>query len=155
MRKPWNATNHAVYSLATVSNMNICTYVTAISMQPKMYAIAIYKNTKTLSNMQQQNFAVLQILQEQQAKLVNVLGKKSGTNYDKINYLHKKNELDYYYNIPVLKNCCAWIYLQKDLCIQSQADHDVYLFKVLAYKQFTEANILTQHYLRDQKIIRA
>lgn len=54
MQKPWNLINLPVYSLATSTNdkanFNICTYVSAISMTQKLYAVAIYLNTQTLAN---------------------------------------------------------------------------------------------------------
>ena len=80
MKRPWNIIDAAVYSLATyhndILNMNICTYVTAISMQPKLYAIAVYNHTKTLDNLLQPSSAVLQLLHKEQYKLVKMLGKK-------------------------------------------------------------------------------
>ena len=47
MRRPWNIINLPIYSLQTVDsngklNMNICTYVSVVSMKPKIYSIAIY-----------------------------------------------------------------------------------------------------------------
>ena len=52
MKRPWNIVDHAVYSLVSYDNenninMNICTYVSAISMKPKVFMIAIYYGTKT------------------------------------------------------------------------------------------------------------
>ena len=80
MKRPRNIIDAAVYSLATYHNdtvnMNICTYVTAISMQPKLYAIAVYNHTKTLDNLIQSSSAVLQLLHKDQYKLVKMLGKK-------------------------------------------------------------------------------
>ena len=48
MRKPWNLPHLPVHSLMTFDaegriNMNICTYVTAVSLDPKRYAIAVYE----------------------------------------------------------------------------------------------------------------
>ena len=45
MKRPWNIISPPVYSLVTYDeegkvNMNICTYVSAVSMKPKMYSIA-------------------------------------------------------------------------------------------------------------------
>ena len=46
MTRPWNLLNLPVYSLATYQgekvNMNICTYVSAVSMKPKQYMVAVY-----------------------------------------------------------------------------------------------------------------
>ena len=77
MRRPWNLNDTCIYSLATYHNeqvnMNICTYVIPISMKPKWYAIAIYNNTKSLQNMQNSQYCVLQYLQVSQYNLVNHL----------------------------------------------------------------------------------
>ena len=52
MKRPWNIISPPVYSLVTYDeegkvNMNICTYVSAVSMKPKIYSIAIDYTTKT------------------------------------------------------------------------------------------------------------
>jgi len=97
MQRPWNIIDVPVYSLATydngIVNMNICTYVTGVSMKPKRYAIAIYEKTQTLKNLSANDNAVLQLLHHQQIKLVKVLGKKSGMDFDKQAYLSKKKQL--------------------------------------------------------------
>ena len=41
MKRPWNIIDSPIYSLQSVDeegkiNMNICTYVTAVSMKPKI-----------------------------------------------------------------------------------------------------------------------
>ncbi len=40
MKRPWNRTNLNIYSLATYNkkeiNMNICTYVSVVNMNPKI-----------------------------------------------------------------------------------------------------------------------
>ncbi len=156
MKKPWNLISEAVYSLATITdgitNMNICTYVTPISMHPKLYAIAVYHNSKTLQNIQQSDFAILQILEKDQAKIVNVLGKKSGLKYDKSAYLHKKKLVSSWNQMDVLHDCVAYIYLKKISCTTT-GDHDLYLFEVITYKQNKSNNVLTTKDLSDLKII--
>ena len=52
MKRPWNIIDLPVYSLLSNDmngniNMNICTYVSAVSMKPKIYSIAIDFKTKT------------------------------------------------------------------------------------------------------------
>ena len=96
-RRPWNAVREQVYSIASVSsagvhNMNIATYVTPVTMDPKRYCIAVYKNTQTHLNIfkTQQPF-LLQALSLSQMPLVKTLGKKSGITLNKQQYLEKKN----------------------------------------------------------------
>jgi len=156
MRRPWNLINCPVYSLATyqegVVNMNICTYVTAVSMQPKLYTIAIYKGTKTLENLQHSTLSVLQFLNKQHTSLVRPLGKKSGYKSDKATYLKKKNLLTEWQKKEVLSNCNAYLLLEK-LSVTTTGDHDLFFFKVLKYKTQSEQNILMFQDLVDQKII--
>lgn len=48
-RKPWNAVSEQVYSISSKSidgicNMNIATYVTPVTMHPKRYTVAVYRD---------------------------------------------------------------------------------------------------------------
>jgi len=80
MKRPWNRTNLPVYSvssgLGNDANMHICTYVSSVSMEPKRYMVAIYKNTKTLQNIESHGEFVLQLLASDQFNLVKLLGKQ-------------------------------------------------------------------------------
>ncbi len=156
MKRPWNAVNHPVYSLCTVhngiGNMNVCTYVMPITMLPKRYAIAIYENTKTLFNIQNSEFCALQFLSTSQSKLVNVLGKKTGINYNKENYLTKKNLLIEWNNFKVLKNAMAYILLKK-ISFENTGDHHLYWFDVVNYKTNKDVQPLLFQQLIDEKII--
>ena len=157
MRRPWNIPNSPVYSLATcvagIGNMNICTYVIPISMQPKLYAIAIYNETKTLENMLETETAVLQLLMASQFSLVNHLGKRSGFQFDKSGYLKKKELLKDWNGFSVLKEASALVLLKK-LNHQQAGDHVLFTFEAIRYQSFSE-NILSVELLREKKIIRA
>jgi len=157
MRKPWNLPNLPVYSLATIHNgqvnMNICTYVTAISMTPKLYAIAVYQDTKTLKNLAQSENAVLQLLHKSHFSVVKKLGQTSGMNYNKEQYLYKKDLLTKWNNHTVLKNIAAAIHL-KEVNRQITGDHCLFVFEAMEYKSF-HTDYLTVEELRKRKIIRA
>ena len=63
MRKVWNRPAWPVWSVSTTDqsgqgNINIATYVQAVSLDPKLMTIAVYKGTKTLANIQQSNRCV-------------------------------------------------------------------------------------------------
>jgi flavin reductase (DIM6/NTAB) family NADH-FMN oxidoreductase RutF len=156
MKRPWNAVNHPVYSLCTKQadtyNMNVCTYVMPITMQPKRYAIAIYQNTKTLANIQDSDYCVLQFLSTTQSKLVNVLGKKTGNSYNKQNYLQKKQMLTQWNDFLVLTDAMAYVLLKKINC-ENTGDHHLYWFEVLQYKTNKDKKSLMFHQLIDEKII--
>ncbi len=156
MKRPWNIPNLPVYSLATYHeqkvNMNICTYVSAVSMNPKRYMVAVYHQTKSLFNIQQSNTAVLQLLNKDHVSLVNTLGKKSGYHYDKQSYLAKRKHIAKWEGLPVLTNCAAWMKL-KTLWAKNAGDHTLFLFDVVTFKTNHE-NILTLDDLRERKLIR-
>lgn len=157
MKRPWNLANLPVYSLATYGeskvNMNICTYVSAVSMNPKHFMVAVYHHTQSLYNIQQSNTAVLQLLGSEHISLVNTLGKKSGLHYNKESYLAKKKQLEIWEGLQVLTNSAAWIKLKKRWAKEA-GDHTMFLFDVVAFKT-NHKNILTLDDLRDKKLIRS
>ena len=99
MKRPWNIVSPPVYSLLTFDadgklNMNICTYVSAVSMKPKMYSIAIDYTSKTYKNLEKSSKVVLQLLSSENLKVIRKLGKVSGRLFDKERYLNSYNLLD-------------------------------------------------------------
>ncbi len=157
MKRPWNIINSPIYSLMTTSgedvNMNICTYVTAISMKPKLYMIGIDYKTKTYDNLINSDFAILQILSSTQTSLVKTLGKKSGHTYNKTNYLKKKQVLSQWNQQSILKDSAAVLQLTKTANYHINGDHEIFIFKVEKSKTFQEQDILMFQDLIDQKII--
>lgn len=156
MKRPWNLANIPVYSLATYAgecvNMNICTYVSAVSMDPKRYMVAVYHNTQSLHNIQRSDIVVLQLLGKQHFALVNTLGKKSGKSYNKEKYLTKKKELEIWDDKLVLSNCAAWVKLEKRW-EKNAGDHTIFLFDVIGFKT-NHDNLLMLDDLREKKLVR-
>ena len=156
-KKPWNRVNLPVYSISSKSgdlhNMHIITYASQISMQPKRFICGIYHGTQTLINIEASGEFVLQLLADTQYRLVDLLGKKSGKNVDKISRLRKRNELMDWNNFYVLKNCLAVMQL-KVISSFEGGDHKGFLCDVVAYKNLNEGNILTLDTLREKKLIR-
>ena len=137
--------------------MNICTYVTSISMQPKRYIIGVYKGTKTLENLLKEPRVVLQLLGEDQYKLVRLLGQKSGHTINKIERLSEKvssmsvpdgPELFYLNNAVAVMTCTA-------IDFMDAGDHFAYLFEVNGFRNIREAPILTTCLLKAKGVIRA
>ena len=97
-KKPWNRVNLPVYSISSKNidahSMHIITYTTQISMEPKRFICCIYHGTQTLLNVEASGEFVLQLLAENQYRLVDLLGKKSGKKIDKIGRLQKRQELE-------------------------------------------------------------
>jgi flavin reductase (DIM6/NTAB) family NADH-FMN oxidoreductase RutF len=156
-KKPWNRINLPVYSISSMAagngNMHIITYATQISMQPKRFVCGIYQDTQTLANVQASGEFVLQLLAANQYRLVDLLGKKSGKNIDKINRLQKRSALDTWNGFYILKNCLAVIHLKVSSTFNG-GDHLGFVCDVLAHKNINEGEALTLDILRQHKMIR-
>lgn len=157
-KRPWNRVNLPVYSICSTDgnglyNMHIITYATQISMNPKRYICGIYEGTKTLELVIQHNEFVLQLLSAEQYRMVDLLGKKSGHEYDKISRLKKRNLLSEWNGFPVLKDALAVMKL-KTINSFPGGDHTGFLCDVTQYKNLNEGNPLTLDILRQHKLIR-
>ena len=157
MRKPWNIPDLPVFSLSTKGdkgdNMNICTYVSAVSLDPKLYLVAVYDNTLTLDYVKGSKHVVLQLLHEQHFGLVKMLGQKSGKVINKMSWLEKKGVVGEWQSFSVIKDACAYVLLEKTKQIASEGDHELFLFKVIKHKSFA-SECLTTGLLRQKNIIR-
>ncbi len=132
--------------------MNISTYVTAVSLKPKQYVVAVYQNTKSLDNLRTNKQVLLQLLGASQVGLVNPLGKKSGFTYDKDLYLQKYQNLEEWKGYDTLPNLSAIILLKKKWS-KVTGDHTLFLFDVLAARSFHNDPLTLQH-LREKKLVR-
>jgi flavin reductase (DIM6/NTAB) family NADH-FMN oxidoreductase RutF len=147
-KKPWNRVDLPVYSVSSkgiTDNMHICTYVSAVSMQPKRMMVALYDGTRTLANVAMTGKFVLQLLHEEQYRLVNQLGKQSGNTIDKIS----RTWNNYY----ILKDALAVMELQSIQTIPA-GDHTMFLCDVISYKNLNEGKALTTSILHEKGIIR-
>jgi flavin reductase (DIM6/NTAB) family NADH-FMN oxidoreductase RutF len=161
MRKVWNRPDIAVWSLVTTDsageyNMNICTYVTSVSMSPKMMAVAVFKDTKTLANLEQNpnQCVTLQLLGEKHASLVRSLGQTSGFQSSKIAKLQKKNALTKNANILHLTDVLGYIVLCDLQKYDISGDHILYVGKVSTMKNTKDGEVLTTTFLRQRGYIR-
>ena len=157
-KRPWNRVNLPVYSISSTDgngnhNMHIITYATQISMKPKRFVCGIFHGTQTLANVQQHPFFVLQLLSAQQYRLIDLLGKMSGKNTDKIARLEKRKLLMPWKTYLVLKEALAVIEL-KVIDSFEGGDHAGYLCEVTDYKNLQEGTPLTLDILREHKMIR-
>lgn len=132
--------------------MNICTYVSAVSMRPKRYIVAVYHQTQSLQNMINSKRAVLQLLDKQHLSLVNTLGKKSGLDFDKEHYLKARKLLQVWNDRNVLSNCAALMEVEK-IWRKDAGDHTLFLFDVVRYKT-NRASVLMLDDLRKRKLVR-
>ncbi|WP_436515394.1 flavin reductase [Ekhidna sp. To15] len=157
LKRPWNIVDVPVYSLATYDgdrvNMNICTYVTAVSMKPKIFMIAVYYGTRTLDLLENSNVAVLQILHQNHSPLVRPLGKKSGNSFDKGEFLASKNLLTQWNGKQVLKDACGYLQFEKIDRKNIGGDHELFWFEVKKSKTISEHNVLMFQNLVKEGII--
>ena len=89
-------------------NMNICSYVSAVSLKPKLYLIAIDYSTKTYKNLKQNSVVVLQLLSKSHLKIIRKLGKTSGSLFNKEKYLKSKGILDNWRKSYCFKKCLCF-----------------------------------------------
>ena len=157
VKRPWNIVNMPVYSLATYIddhvNMNICTYVTAVSMKPKLFMVAVDYSTKTYENLEKGCDCVLQILHQDQQSLVNLLGKKSGKKINKVDKLTSKEKLSKWNGHEVLDGACGYLKLELKGRKNVQGDHELFWFEVVKSKTNSENNILMFQELVEAGII--
>ena len=161
MRKIWNRPAWPVWSLSIrdkegTCNMNICTYVQVISMQPKKVMVAVFKGTKTLHTIQAspREKILLQLLPESLAPTVRVLGRQSGFTVDKVKKLKKKYSIAYKEGLPYFTGSCGFILLDNLQMIDVSGDHYLCVGEVVASKNLSEETILTTDFLRDKNYIR-
>lgn len=159
MRKIWNRPNQQVWSLSTTDasgkgNMNICTYVSAISMEPKIIMVAVYHNTQTLRNLTTSKRALLQLLSEELAPVVRVCGHLSGAKINKIARLKKRYQIEYLNSLPYFSAAAGYLELKLDRLISFGGDHDLAICSVLSAKNISDSNLLTTDYLRAEGLLR-
>jgi flavin reductase (DIM6/NTAB) family NADH-FMN oxidoreductase RutF len=153
--KPWNRVDGPIYSLATTAggkgNFNICSYVTPIAMKPKRFIVGVYKDTKTLANLEANPIGLLNYLAQDQANHIKLLGKKSGHNVDKVAQLGSQVEHvgDGLYKIKGAIATLRLRFLERLDC----GDHWAWLANVESYENLREAPALTLEELKRQKLI--
>ena len=158
MKRPWNRTNSNIYSLLThnlkdETNMNICTYVSVVNMNPRLYAVSIDYNTLTYKNLiSSSRNVVLQCLGKKNMPVVRSLGKKSGSVFDKNSYLKNKQLTTAWNKFTVLKDVAFLVELKEPKKIFEMSDHALFLFSVASYKNLKN-EILTFNDLIEKKII--
>ena len=83
-----------VWSLSTLNddykttNMNIVTYATQVGIKPlPVFAISLFKGTLSFDNFKRNGWGALQLLPNSGYNVVNILGKQSGRDYDKVQIL--------------------------------------------------------------------
>jgi len=158
MKKLWNIPDMPVWSISTCSsegapNMNICSYMTPVSMKPKKYVIAVYLNTQTHTNIQNSEYVIAQLLSEEQAVLVRRLGKKSSLHFPKkMQSILANTGVDS--GLHFLPQSIGYFILKKETVLLKSGDHDIAIFSVEKSVYLNPLkNVLTLTYLREKNII--
>lgn len=156
-KRPWNRVNLPVYSISSRAeseyNLNIMTYTTGISMQPKQFVCGIYHHTKTLELVQRRGEFVLQVLAASQYRLVDLLGKQSGYSVDKIGRLNKRQLLENWKGFYVLKDALAWMHLSVNSSFEA-GDHRGFVCDLVQWKNQCDGDPLTLDLLREKGLVR-
>lgn len=139
---------------AGVPNMNICTYVTSISMEPKLMLVAVYKGTKTLENLTQNRKALLQLLTQPLAPAVRICGQQSGKKITKIPRLQKRFEMNEHNGLPYFKDAAGFMEVLFTDPVAVEGDHVLYYGQVLHAKNLHDIPLLTTEYLKENKFTR-
>jgi len=134
--------------------MNICSYVTAVGMKPKVMLVALYHGTKSRENIVVGEPVRLQLLAENQASLVRLLGQQSGKTINKVARLEKRSLVTYHAEWPYLIGVVGYLDLKVINLIDAGLDHDLALCEVLYQNNLSDDVILTTTYLKQNKFTR-
>ena len=158
-KRPWNQVSLPVYSLATTDNkgkvnFNMCTYVSAISLTPKLFAIAVYEKTQTLSNLlENPQRCNLITLGKDCIDIFRILGRLSGSKVDKQKLIEKKGfTVDKFKDSPSLSQAVNIMNMSIQ-SYQKYGDHTLFIMKVESYKTLNEKQVLYTKDLIDKKLI--
>ena len=131
--------NSPVFSLATLNpdgstNMNILTYATPAGVKPRLWAISLFRKTRTHANFVSERSGILQLLSEPHSSLVYTLGGQSAADVDKaaacadagFGWLDGPGEG----TAMVLPGCASYIRLVQVGELQDAGEHDLALCRV-------------------------
>lgn len=145
---PYAALSVPVYSLATVPDdgdtaadsaprpsMNITTYCCPVTINPtRRMAVALYAHTATARNVLATGKAVLQVLREQHAPLVPLLGKSSAHDVDKLAEVRALGfAVEERFGVPTLADAAGVIALEL-VSMETAGDHHLALCEVVGYE---------------------
>jgi len=149
---PYSLLSTPVYALATAagpgradSTLSLVTYAAPISLKPRRYAVGLYVGTLSHANFLATGAGLLQILAEQHAPLLPLLGKCSGRDVDKaaaaaaaghavgwrcfLSSGDAPGELE----VPMLEGAVGWMLLRPAAPLVPAGDHVVAICDVAAF----------------------
>jgi len=141
------------YSLATLNedgttNMNILTYATPSSIRPdRIWSLSLFRETLTHDNLVRNKKCVLQLLTEDHAELVTILGGFTGTEVDKEQSCaglgFKWEDLGNESGLKVLPGCAHCLYMTNEGEMIEAGSH--LLVPCCKVKQMYKGNTQSKH----------
>jgi flavin reductase (DIM6/NTAB) family NADH-FMN oxidoreductase RutF len=155
-RKLLKFKNYDVHSITSVTpdgrqNANIATWVMQVAMGGKMLCVALYKIDYTLELVKESGLLNVNLLAEDQTRLIAKLGRKSGRDMDKFKNLpHEHDER----GCPYISEAIGYIQC-KVTGYADGGDHELVICEVV--KQVVlhpDKKVMTHHFLREKGLVR-
>lgn len=152
--------NYDVHSITTVAgtdsldrrqNANIVTWLTQTAMDSKVLAVALYKIDYTIELVRESGILNVNLLAVDQARLIRKLGQQSGRERDKFKNLpHALDDR----GCPYLTEAIGYVQCRV-LHSTDAGDHELFVCEVLKQVVLNpEKEVMTNHYLKEKKLIR-
>jgi len=148
--------NYDIHSITTTTpdgrkNANIAMWVMQTAMRGKMLCVALDKTDYTLELVKESRLLNVNLLAEEQTKLIAKLGRQSGRDVDKfINLPHQLDER----GCPYLTEAVGYVQCRVTDYADG-GDHELVICEVL--KQFVlhpDKPVMTHHFLRERGLVR-
>lgn len=155
-RKLLKFKNYDVHSVTSATpdgrqNANIATWVMQVAMGGKMLCVALYKIDYTLELVKESGLLNINLLAEDQTRLIAKLGRKSGRDSDKFkNLAHEHDER----GCPYISEAIGYIQC-KVTSYADGGDHELVICEVV--KQVVlhpDKKVMTHHFLREKGLVR-
>jgi flavin reductase (DIM6/NTAB) family NADH-FMN oxidoreductase RutF len=132
-------------------NANIVTWAMQVAMGGKMIGVALYKIDYTLELVRQAGRFNLNLLAQDQTRMIQRLGRQSGRDTDKFQKLpHALDE----HGCPYLTEAIGYVQCRV-LSFTDAGDHLLVVAEVDGQRVLhPEKTVLTHHYLREKKLVR-
>ncbi len=147
--------NYEIHSITTCfqeqTNANIASWVMQCAMQGKYFVVALYHPDYTLELVKQSKILNINLLAEDQYRLVNLLGRKSGRQVQKLTKI--AHQLDNR-GCPFLLESIGYFQCEVSHST-SGGDHELVVCKVIKQVKLNpDKQVLTMNYLREKKLVR-
>lgn len=157
---PLMSLSKPVFSLATnaaagggVPTMNLVTYMSAMSIEPRTISIGLYRGTQSWANFLDTRKGVIQVLRKKHMPLFELLGKTSGRAVDKAAAAQDAGfAVARFFGHSVIADCYGFLEIEMlGSRPVSVGDHDIVICAVANHMSnpANEADVLYTHHLRE------